>query len=122
MDRHHGSSCSRLYYYTLNIDGAEVSDAGTQAYFGGSRPASAVEVPEPGSTDYSTQDVPHGQVSEVWYNSKVTGTWRHALVYLPPNYDVQTRFAIRCSISSTAEARMKRDGFGRRTPTLSSTI
>lgn len=80
-----------LHYYTLNIDGADVSDPNTQAYFGGSRPASAVEVPEPGSTYYSPQDVPHGQVREVWYDSKVTGTWRHALVYLPPNYDTQTK-------------------------------
>jgi enterochelin esterase family protein len=30
-------------------------------------------------------------VREVWYYSKVTGTWRHALVYLPPNYDAQTK-------------------------------
>ena len=80
-----------FHYYTLNIDGAEISDTGTQAYFGGSRFASGVEVPEPGSTYYSAQDVPHGQVREVWYNSKVTGTWRHALVYLPPNYDTQTK-------------------------------
>ena len=80
-----------FHYYTLNIDGAEISDPGTQAYFGGSRFASGVEVPEPGSTYYSPQDVPHGQVREVWYNSKVTGTWRHALVYLPPNYDTQTK-------------------------------
>ena len=80
-----------FHYYTLNIDGAEISDPGTQAYFGGSRFASGVEVPEPGSTYYSAQDVPHGQVREVWYNSKVTGTWRHALVYLPPNYDAQTK-------------------------------
>jgi enterochelin esterase family protein len=79
-----------FHYYTLSIDGAEVSDPNTHAYFGGGRPASAVEVPEPGSTYYSVQDVPHGQVREVWYNSKVTGTWRHALVYLPPNYDAQT--------------------------------
>jgi len=35
--------------------------------------------------------VPHGQVREVWYDSKVTGTWRHALVYLPPGYDEQTK-------------------------------
>ena len=76
-----------FHYYTLNIDGAEVADPNTQAYFGGGRPASAVEVPEPGSTYYLPQDVPHGQVREVWYYSKVTGTWRHALVYLPPNYD-----------------------------------
>jgi len=79
-----------FHYYTLIIDGAEVGDINTQAYFGGGKPASAVEVPEPGSTYYLAQDVPHGQVREVWYNSKVTGTWRHALVYLPPNYDTQT--------------------------------
>jgi enterochelin esterase family protein len=80
-----------FHYYTLNIDGAEVSDPNTHAYFGGGRPASGVEVPEPGSTYYAIQDVPHGQVREVWYNSKVTGTWRHALVYLPPKYDEQTK-------------------------------
>jgi enterochelin esterase family protein len=80
-----------LHYYTLIIDGAEVSDPSSQSFFGGSKYASAVEVPEPGSTYYSIQDVPHGQVREVWYNSKVTGSWRHALVYLPPNYDGQTK-------------------------------
>jgi enterochelin esterase-like enzyme len=80
-----------LHYYTLIIDGADVSDPGSHAYFGGTRHASAVEIPEPGSTYYSIQDVPHGQVREVWYHSKVTGTWRHALVYLPPGYDSDTK-------------------------------
>ena len=80
-----------LHYYTFVIDGAEVSDTNSHAFFGGGKHASAVEVPEPGSTYYSIQDVPHGQVREVWYNSKVTGTWRHALVYLPPSYDAQTK-------------------------------
>jgi enterochelin esterase family protein len=79
-----------LHYYTLMIDGAEVSDLNSHAFFGGGKDVSMVEVPEPGSAYYSAQDVPHGQVREVWYNSKVTGTWRHALVYLPPNYDTQT--------------------------------
>jgi enterochelin esterase-like enzyme len=79
-----------FHYYTLSIDGAEVSDPGTRAFFGGGRPASAVEVPEPGSSYYLAQDVPHGEVREVWYDSKVTGTWRHALVYVPPSYDLQT--------------------------------
>lgn len=76
-----------LHYYVFVIDGAEVSDPSSKAFFGGSRYASAVEVPEPGSTYYSIQDVPHGQVREVWYHSEVTGSWRHALVYLPPGYD-----------------------------------
>jgi enterochelin esterase family protein len=80
-----------LHYYTVNIDGADVSDPGSHAFFGGSRHASAVEVPEPGSDYYSIQNVPHGQVREVWYDSSVTGSWRHALVYLPPNYDAQIK-------------------------------
>ena len=80
-----------LHYYTVNIDGADVSDTNSEAFFGGGKYASAVEVPEPGSTYYLPEDVPHGQVREIWYNSKVTGTWRHALVYLPPSYDTQTK-------------------------------
>jgi enterochelin esterase family protein len=75
-----------LHYYVLNIDGADVSDPGSHAFFGGTRHVSAIEIPEPGSTYYSFRDVPHGQVTEVWYPSPVTGTVRHALVYLPPGY------------------------------------
>jgi len=80
-----------LHYYTFIIDGAEVSDTNSRAFFGGGKYTSMVEVPEPGSTYYSIQDVRHGAVREVWYNSKVTGTWRHALVYLPPDYDTQIK-------------------------------
>jgi enterochelin esterase-like enzyme len=80
-----------LHYYVINVDGADLSDPGSTAYFGGSRYVSAVEVPEAGSTYYSIQDVPHGQVRDVWYESKVTGSWRHAMVYLPPDYETQTR-------------------------------
>jgi enterochelin esterase family protein len=80
-----------LHYYMLSVDGAEVADLGSHAFFGGGKHASAVEVPEPHSTYYSLQPVPHGQVREIWYDSKVTGTWRHALVYLPPGYDEQTK-------------------------------
>jgi enterochelin esterase family protein len=80
-----------LHYYTVNVDGAEVSDPGSRAFFGGGKYASAVEVPGPGSEDYAIRAVPHGPVREVWYDSKVTGTWRHALVYLPPGYDQDTK-------------------------------
>jgi enterochelin esterase family protein len=80
-----------LHYYTVIVDGAEVSDPGSTAYFGGSKWASAVEVPEPGVTYYLAQDVPHGQVRELWYHSRVTGSWRHALVYTPPGYDTQPK-------------------------------
>jgi enterochelin esterase-like enzyme len=80
-----------LHYYVINVDGADLSDPGSTAFFGGSRYVSAVEVPEPGSTYYSIQSVPHGQVRDVWYESKVTGSWRHAMVYLPPDYEAQAK-------------------------------
>ena len=80
-----------LHYYVFNIDGADASDPGSKAFFGGSRYVSAVEIPEPGSTYYSIKDVPHGQVRDVWYHSKVTGSWRHAMVYLPPDYEAKTK-------------------------------
>lgn len=76
-----------LHYYTVVVDGAEVSDPGSTAYFGGGKWASAVEVPEAGATYYETQAVPHGQVRETCYHSPVTGTWRPAFVYTPPGYD-----------------------------------
>jgi enterochelin esterase family protein len=78
-----------FHYYTLIIDGAEASDQGSHSYFGGGKDASAIEIPEAGSTYYLPQNVPHGAVREIWYFSKVTGTWRHALVYTPPSYDTQ---------------------------------
>jgi enterochelin esterase-like enzyme len=80
-----------LHYYVINVDGLDASDPGSKAYFGGSRYTSMVEIPETGSDYYSIQRVPHGQVREVWYDSKVTGSWRHALVYLPPDYDAQPK-------------------------------
>jgi enterochelin esterase-like enzyme len=84
-----------LHYYTLNIDGAEVSDPSSYAFFGGGKDASMIEIPEAGATYYTAQDVPHGQVREVWYHSQVTGTWRHALVYTPPGYDTsKARFPV----------------------------
>ncbi|MDE3186188.1 MAG: esterase [Acidobacteriota bacterium] len=76
-----------LHYYTIIVDGAEVSDPGSTAYFGGGKWASAVEVPEAGADYYQPEDVPHGQVRQIWYHSSVTGKWRDAFVYLPPDYD-----------------------------------
>ncbi|MGO9095880.1 MAG: alpha/beta hydrolase-fold protein [Bryobacteraceae bacterium] len=78
-----------FHYYTLLIDGAEVTDLNSHTFFGGGKDASGIEIPEAGSAYYLPQDVPHGQVREIWYYSKVTGSWRHALVYTPPDYDAR---------------------------------
>jgi enterochelin esterase family protein len=80
-----------FHYYTVLVDGAEFSDPASHAFFGGGKDASGIEIPEHGSTYYLPQDVPHGDVHEIWYFSKVTGSWRHALVYTPPDYDTQTK-------------------------------
>ncbi len=111
-----------LHYYTLIVDGVEMSDAGSHAFFGGSKHASAVEVPEPGVDYYDIKAVPHGQVREVWYDSKVTGTWRHAL-RLPsrPTTTLSRRPATRCCTCSTAAARTRPAGSARAEPTSSST-
>jgi enterochelin esterase family protein len=80
-----------LHYYTVIVDGAEVSDPSSHAFYGGSKDASAIEIPEPGATYYLAENVPHGQVREIWYHSSVTGDFRHALVYTPPGYDTETK-------------------------------
>ena len=41
-----------IHYYTLIVDGAEVSDPSSHAYYGGSKDASMIEIPEAGATYY----------------------------------------------------------------------
>ncbi len=80
-----------FHYYSLQIDGAVVADPSTHTYFGSGWQNSAIEVPAPDAAFYGHQDVPHGHVSQQWYYSKVTGKWRHAFVYTPPDYDSRAR-------------------------------
>jgi enterochelin esterase-like enzyme len=80
-----------FHYYTLSIDGAVVADPATRTFFGSGFDNSAFEVPDPDGDYYSLKDVPHGQVRQQRYFSKVTGTWRRAYVYTPPDYDTNTK-------------------------------
>lgn len=80
-----------FHYYTVIVDGFEASDPGSHTFFGGGKDASGIEIPEPGSTYYLPTHVRHGAVRELWYFSKVTGTWRHAMIYFPPGYAANTR-------------------------------
>ena len=82
-----------FHYYTLSIDGAVVADPATRTFFGSGYYNSAIEVPEPtaDAAYYSLKDVPRGTVRQQWYSSKVTGTWRRAYVYTPPDYDANTK-------------------------------
>ena len=80
-----------FHYYTLAIDGATVADPATRTFFGSGFYNSAIEVPAKDADFYAWKDVPHGQVRQLSYHSKVTGQWRRAYVYTPPDYDTNTR-------------------------------
>jgi enterochelin esterase family protein len=82
-----------FHYYTLSIDGAVVADPATRTFFGSGFDNSAIEIPEPAADAdyYSLKDVPRGTVRQRWYRSTVTGQWRRAYVYTPPDYDTNTR-------------------------------
>jgi enterochelin esterase family protein len=85
-----------FHYYWFLVDGLIVNDTGSESFFGWSRESSGVEVPEPGADYYEPRSVPHGEVRLRLYHSKVTGAWRRALVYTPPDYDsnAKTRYPV----------------------------
>lgn len=80
-----------FHYYWFLVDGVIVNDTGSEAFFGWGRESSGVEVPEPGADYYEPRGVPHGEVRLRLYQSKVTGAWRRAFVYTPPDYDSNTK-------------------------------
>jgi enterochelin esterase family protein len=80
-----------FHYYSIVVDGAVVADPATRTFFGSGWDNSAIEVPEPDADYSSAKDVPHGEVRQRWYFSKVTGKWRRCFVYTPPDYDAKPR-------------------------------
>ena len=76
-----------FHYYQLNIDGASVPDPGSLYFYGASRWGSGIEIPATDQEIYALKDVPHGQVRQELYFSKVTNAWRRCFVYTPPDYD-----------------------------------
>jgi hypothetical protein len=80
-----------FHYYSIVVDGSVVADPAARTFFGSGWDNSGIEIPEPDADYYSLKDVPHGQVSQRWYYSKVTGKWRRCFVYLPPGYDTNAR-------------------------------
>jgi enterochelin esterase-like enzyme len=79
-----------FHYYQLNIDGAQVPDPGSLYFYGASRWGSGIEVPAKDQEFYALRDVPHGQIRQNLYFSKITDAWRRCFVYTPPDYDKDT--------------------------------
>jgi enterochelin esterase-like enzyme len=85
-----------FHYYWFLVDGLNVNDPGSETFFGWGRQTSGIEVPEAGADYYAARSVPHGDIRLRLYESKVTGAWRRAYVYTPPDYDanVKTRYPV----------------------------
>jgi len=80
-----------FHYYQLVVDSAQVPDPSSLYYYGASRWGSGVEVPARDQDFYALKDVPHGQIRQVIYQSKVNNTTRRSFVYTPPGYDKDTK-------------------------------
>ena len=80
-----------FHYYTIVVDGAILADPASRTFFGSGWYNSGIEIPEREADYYNAKDVPHGEVRQRWYYSKVTGKWRRCYVYTPPDYDANTR-------------------------------
>lgn len=79
-----------FHYYQLIIDGAQVPDPGSKYFYGCSRWGSAIEIPATDEDIYALKDVPHGNIREQLYFSKITNSWRRCFVYTPAEYDQNT--------------------------------
>ena len=80
-----------FHYYSIVVDGAVMADPATRTFFGSGWDNSGVEIPPEDAEFYSAKNVPHGEVSQRWYYSKVTGKWRRCYVYTPPDYENSSR-------------------------------
>lgn len=78
-----------FHYYSIIINGVSVCDPASQTFYGMSRMASGIEIPEKDVDFYLEKDVPHGQIRQIRYYSAITKAWRRAFVYTPPGYDTE---------------------------------
>lgn len=79
-----------FHYYFLIIDGVSVIDPATETFYGCSRQAGGIEIPESaGEAAYYSynKDIPHGQVRECQYWSDLEGKARRCYVYTPAEYE-----------------------------------
>ena len=86
-----------MYTYTFNVDGLNVIDNNNMwVNRDVSSLTSAFIVPGGRADLYTIQDVPHGTVSKVWYESATAGFDRRLSVYTPAGYNptAKTRYPV----------------------------
>ncbi len=89
---------AELYSYSLNVDGQRVIDPSNSYVNRDISTLSNIFIVTKNSGDkghlYQVNDVPHGTLSRVWYNSPTLGKQRRMTVYLPAAYDGTRRFPV----------------------------
>ena len=83
----HAQAPADLYIYWFDVDGVPVADPHNnrpRVNMGTVR--SLLEVPGASSEFFAEKAVPHGEVTEVFYQSKALGIARRMHIYTPPGY------------------------------------
>ncbi len=87
-----------LYSYSFTVDGQRIVDPANSYVNRDINTLSNIFIVTKSADDkghvYSVQDVPHGTLSRVWYDSPTLGQQRRMTVYLPPQYDGKKRFPV----------------------------
>ena len=84
-----------FHYYHVTIDGGTFNDPGACNYYGSVRWESGIEIPAHDKAFYALRDdVPHGNVQQILFNSPSTKSVRRAFVYTPASYDGKTKLPV----------------------------
>ena len=87
-----------LYSYSLSIDGQRFIDPSNSYVNRDISTLSNIFIVTKSNDDkghlYQVNDVPHGNLSRVWYDSPTLGQQRRMTVYLPAAYDGEKRFPV----------------------------
>lgn len=77
-----------FYSYSFNVDGVRTIDPRNPMVKQGIASLDSMfEAPGPEAAYEDVQPVPHGEIREVWYDSKTLGGPRRMHVYTPPGYE-----------------------------------
>ena len=87
-----------LYSYSLNVDGQRFIDPANSYVNRDISTLSNIFIVTKDAADkghlYQVNDVPHGTLSRVWYDSPTLGQQRRMTVYLPAAYDGKKQFPV----------------------------
>jgi para-nitrobenzyl esterase len=100
-----------FYAYTFNVDGVRVPDPQNRRI---GRSGTWFIVPGAESANYQINDVPHGRVTQLWYDSPTLQNRRRIVVYTPPGYESgSTRYPVLYLYHGGGEDELVWSGVGR---------